>query len=245
MDRYLARAMPPESHDVITLRVRRSVLFAIAGVLAGIVIGFVAGRATEDPTTVAAAPATPVPGAAATTPAAPPTNVKVDVEGRPSRGPKDAKVTMVEFTDYQCPFCKRYFDETYEDLLKTYDGKIRYVVRNFPITSSHPQAAKAAEAAECAHDQDKFWEYHDRLFAQQERLDVESLKRLASDLGLDRGAFDTCLDGGEKTKLVEKDLEEGRRYGVRGTPTFFINGDFVAGAKPLIEFRSLIEPKLR
>jgi protein-disulfide isomerase len=152
---------------------------------------------------------------------------------------------MVEFTDYQCPFCKQYFDQTYEDLLKTYEGKVRYVVRNFPIANLHPQATKAAEAAECAHDQGEFWKYHDRLFAQQEQLGVDSLKRHASDLGLDRATFDRCLDGGEKSELVANDLEEGRGYGVRGTPTFFIDGEFVAGAKPLIEFRSMIEPKLR
>jgi protein-disulfide isomerase len=173
----------------------------------------------------------------------PPTTVKVSVSGRPSRGPEGAKVTVVEFTDYECPFCKRHFNETYPALIAAYEGRIRYVVRNFPL-ARHPLAPKAAEAAECAHEQGRFWEYHDVLF-RTEALDLESLKRHATGLGLDRSRFDQCLDSGAKAEVVRQDMEDGRRYGVSATPTFFINGEKLTGAKSLDVFRKMIDDRLR
>lgn len=226
--------------DLITFRIRRSVLYAVAGLAVGLSVGFFVGRSTGG-----ADGDTQQPVAGATAPAAPPKVQEIDVEGRPARGPEDAKVTVVEFTDYECPFCGRYFNETYRPLLEAYEGRIRYVVRNFPITTIHANAQKAAEAAECAHAQGKFWRYHDILFRNQAALTVPDLKRYATEAGVDRKKFDQCLDEGAKAAVVNRDLEDGKRYGVRGTPTFFINGEFTAGAKSLDEFRALIDPKLR
>ncbi len=120
-------------------------------------------------------------------------------DARPSRGPEDAPVTVVEFTDYQCPFCARHYQLTYPRLFQEYGDRIQYVVRNFPIVQNHPHAAKAAEAAECAFVQGRFWQYHDRLFENSSGLDNESLERYARDLGLDSSRFDRCLDSGDKS----------------------------------------------
>ncbi|NIW36059.1 MAG: thioredoxin domain-containing protein [Gemmatimonadetes bacterium] len=164
---------------------------------------------------------------------------------RPSRGPADASVTVVEFTDYQCPFCTRHFEQTYPLLMQQYGDRIRYAVRNFPLVRIHPHAAKAAEAAECAHDQGRFWEYHDRLFENNAALDVESLKRYAADLDLEVSQFNKCLDSGRKSEIVARDLEDGSRLGVRGTPTFFINGRILVGAQPYPVFRDAVELALQ
>ena len=183
--------------------------------------------------------------------------IEIATAGRPARGPEDALVTMVEFTDYQCMFCAQYFRLTYPKLLTRYEGKLRYVSRHFPIRRVHPKALKAAEAAECAYDQGKFWEYHDILFERQttagvaslfehrSALDVESLKGYAVELGLDSGTFERCLDSSEKAEVIQKDLRDGRRYGLRGTPTFFINGRMLQGALPLPMFESFIDAALR
>lgn len=224
--------------DFITVRVGRGLFFGVIGVLAGMLIGIFLGRATNNTASQRSDLSTS--GQASPTP-----TIDVNVDpGRPSRGPQDAKVTLVEFTDYQCPFCRRHFNETYQRLIAAYEGRIRYVVLNFPIARIHPLAPKAAEAAECAHEQGKFWEYHDALFVHADALGVESLKKHAMDVGLDRGRFEHCLDSGAKTDVVRKDMEDGRRYGVSATPTFFINGEKVTGAKPFEVFRGIIEDKL-
>lgn len=183
--------------------------------------------------------------------------IEIATAGRPARGPEDALVTMVEFTDYQCMFCAQYFRLTYPYLLTRYEGKLRYVSRHFPIKRVHPKALKAAEAAECAYDQGKFWEYHDILFERQTTaglgslfehkiaLDVESLKGYAVELGLDSETFERCLDAGEKAEVIQQDLRDGRRYGLRGTPTFFVNGRMLQGALPLAVFESFIDAALR
>ena len=173
-----------------------------------------------------------------------PSIVQVDIEGRPYLGPEDAPVTIVEFTDYECPFCGRHFRETMPQLLREYEDTVKYVSLNFPIATIHPFAQQAGEAAECAHDQGKFWEYHDRLFQNQEALDAGSLKIYAEEVGLGVDFFSTCLDSGAKAQLVLDDLQDGRRYGVTGTPTFFINGQRLVGAQPLSSFQTLIEAAL-
>ena len=168
----------------------------------------------------------PAPSAAPSpaAPSAPETQTIVSIDGGAMKGDKNAKVTLVEFTDYQCPFCSRHMRDTFpqieNDYIKT--GKVRYVLREFPLESIHPQAVKAAEAAGCAGEQGKYWEMHDRLFANQNALAPAQLTSHAEALSLDAGKFKTCLDTGKFTAKVRKDLSDAQKYGATGTPTFFI-----------------------
>jgi protein-disulfide isomerase len=160
----------------------------------------------------------------------------------PSKGPADAKVTIVEFSDFQCPFCSRAVP-TIEKVLKDYDGKVRLVFRHFPL-DGHPQAAKAAEAGACAADQGKFWEMHDKMFGNQQKLAVTDLKETAKVLGLDAAKFDKCLDSGEKKAAVQGDQKAGSDAGVSGTPAFFVNGVFINGAVPYEDFKEALDREL-
>ncbi|MGO8969463.1 MAG: thioredoxin domain-containing protein [Myxococcaceae bacterium] len=171
----------------------------------------------------------------------PPPRVEVAATG-PARGPGDAKVTIVEFSDFQCPYCGAAF-ATVEQLMQQYAGKVKLVFRQFPLPI-HPQAEKAAEASLCAADQGKFWEFYDLLFKNQKKLDVSELKSYAASAGLDGPKFAQCLDSGEKKKQVDADIEAGQAAGVNGTPAFFINGVFINGAMPIDEFKKVIDPEL-
>lgn len=238
----------------MTIRVPRAVLYGVLGVVVGLLVGagggFAIGRGTAPddgadgaaPAAAASAPATaPVAPTQPETSAPPAVVPDVSVEGRPSQGDADAPVTVVEFTDYQCPYCGAFARDTEEALLKAYDGQVRFVVRHFPITGIHQYAQKAAEAAECAFDQDRFWEYHEALFAHQDALDEASLRAYAKEVGLDGRTFGQCLSSGEKAAVVAADQADGQRYGVSATPTFFINGQRFVGAKPIDEFKQVID----
>ncbi len=170
-----------------------------------------------------------------------PTRVEVAAEG-PSKGPAAAPVTIVEFSDFQCPYCSK-AEETVTKVMKSYDGKVRVVFRDFPLPF-HPQAEKAAEAAHCAGDQGKYWEMHEKLFANQKALEPPALKGYAKDLSLDQGKFDKCLDSGDKAKVVDSNRKAGEKVGVTGTPAFFVNGYQLSGAQPFEEFKSLIDSEL-
>jgi protein-disulfide isomerase len=161
-------------------------------------------------------------------------------------GNVNAKVTVVEFSDFQCPFCGKFYKDTFNQIKTQYidTGKVRWVHRDFPLSTIHPFAEKAAEAAECAHDQGKYFEYADKLYTNQENLAIENLKQYAKDLGLDTATFNTCLDTGAKAQEVQNDMNEGISYGVEGTPAFFINGELISGARPFSNFRDVIEKKL-
>ncbi len=160
----------------------------------------------------------------------------------PSRGPENAKVTIVEFSDFQCPFCSRVHD-TVEQVMEAYPGKVRLVFRQFPL-EFHPKAPKAAEAALCAHEQGQFWQYHDVLFKNQNKLEEDDLKAHAASLGLDAAKFADCLSSGRMKKTIETDQEAGRKVGVSGTPAFFINGQPLSGAQPLSAFKEVIDQEL-
>lgn len=183
---------------------------------------------------------------------APPTGpVEVDTEGAYSIGDEDAPVVMVEFTDYQCPFCSRHFLETFPKIKADYidTGKVRYVFLDFPLTSIHPQAQLAAEAARCAGDQGAYLQMHDVLFGRQDewngRDDAGQIfNGYARELGLNGDVFAGCLAEGKHTAAVQADLEQGIALGVDGTPAFFINGNFVSGAQPFEVFRGAIESLL-
>jgi protein-disulfide isomerase len=169
--------------------------------------------------------------------------VEVSTDGAPIRGAVDAPVTIVEFSDFECPFCKQ-THPTLKQLLERYPGKVRLAYRDFPLDSIHPQARRAAEAARCAGDQKKFWEYHDVLFTQSPQLAIEDLRRYAGQVGLDVKKFEACLAAGVHKAGVQRDLDEGNRLGVTGTPAFFINGRSLTGAQPLEAFARLIEQEL-
>jgi len=176
----------------------------------------------------------------------PPRRYEVSLDDDPVKGSPDAPVTIVEFSEFQCPYCGLYVRETFPKIDETYvkTGKVKYVFRDFPLTSIHPNAQKAAEAAGCAAQQGKFWEYHDILFTHQDALDVPSLKQYAADLGLDTAQFDACLDSGAMADEVAKDMADGQQYGVTGTPAFFVNGIKLTGAQPFEAFQELIEEEL-
>jgi len=163
----------------------------------------------------------------------------------PARGEENAPVTMIEFSDFQCPFSARHFQQVFPQIEKEYiaTGKVKYYFRDFPL-SFHQYAQKAAEAARCANEQGKFWEYHDKVFANQKAISLENLKEWAKELGLDMAKFSDCLDSGRFEQAVKEDFADGQSAGVRGTPSFFINGQMVVGAKPFERFQEVIEEEL-
>jgi len=168
--------------------------------------------------------------------------VKVAATG-PAKGPEGAPVTIVEFSDFQCPYCSRAV-KTVDEVVAKYGDKVRLVFRQYPLPF-HENAQKAAEASLCAADQGKFWQMHDALFEHQDALGTDALKTHARTVpSLDVARFDACLDGGTHADAVKKDLEEGMAAGVDGTPAFFINGRLVAGALPLEAFAKIIDAEL-
>jgi len=169
--------------------------------------------------------------------------VAVPIDGAPVRGAAEAPVTVVEFSDFHCPFCKR-AQGTLKQILEQYPGKVRHVFRDFPVDGLHPQARQAAEAARCAHDQGKFWDYHDVLFTNPPRATPDDLRRYAKQTGLDVQTFERCVSAGTHRATVQRDLDEGTRLGVTGTPAFFINGRPLTGAQPLEAFARVIEEEL-
>jgi len=177
-----------------------------------------------------------------TTVALQPPVVEVSTGGRPSRGGgTNAPVTIIAFSDYECPFCKR-AEGSVSKVMSTYGDKVRYVHRDFPLPF-HEHARPAAEAARCAEAQGKFWEYHDKLFASQD-LSPDKLKELATQLGLDRSKFDECLAKQPYDAGIEKDIADGAEVGVSGTPAFFINGRLLSGAQPFEKFKEVIDEEL-
>ena len=161
----------------------------------------------------------------------------------PAIGSASAPVTVVEFSDFQCPFCQR-VAPTLKQVKETYGDKVRVVWKDFPLTQIHPQAFKAGEAAHCAADQGKFWEYHDRLFANQQALQPTDLKKYAADLGLDAGAFASCLDTSKYGERVRDGVAEGSRLGINSTPTFYSIGRGLSGAQTYEVIASVIDEEL-
>ncbi len=165
-----------------------------------------------------------------------------DLSGKTLRGSVNAQITVIEFGDFQCPFCGS-VKPTVDKLLSDYQNKIKFYYFHFPL-DFHEFAQKSAEASECAGAQGKFWEYHDVLFENQNALDVASLKNYAKQLGLDSGKFDSCLDSGSMAGKVRADMQQGITVGVSGTPSFFINGVQVCGAQPYAAFKQVVDALL-
>ncbi len=172
-----------------------------------------------------------------------PPRTTVALATAPVRGPATAPVTIVEFSDFQCPFCSR-VGPTVKQIEDTYGDKVRLAFRHYPL-SFHPMAQKAAEAGACAAEQGKFWQMHDAMFANQAKLGVEDLKTTAAGLGVETQQFNQCLDSGKTAALVAADTKEGTAYGVSGTPAFFVNGRFVNGAQPYEVFETIINEELQ
>ena len=171
-----------------------------------------------------------------------PPRVVVGVGDYPAKGPAKAPVTIVEFSDYQCPYCGR-AEEAVKQILENYKDKVRFVYRDFPLPM-HPNAPKASEAAQCAKEQGKFWEYHDALYADQSKLSLTDLQATAERLGLKTEAFKTCLESGKYAAEVSKDVADGQKAGVSSTPFFFINGIPVIGAREYSAFAEIIDREL-
>src|SRR3990172_7861669 len=171
------------------------------------------------------------------------------------RGRPEAKLTLIEFSDFQCPFCERFYRETLPQIEREYisTGMVRMVYRDFPIDNIHKDAQKAAEAAQCAGEQDKYWNMHDKLFDNQKALGVNNLKKYARELPLSTVRFDDCLNSGKYAEEIQKDLTDGQEAGVEGTPTFFlgitnkdktIQGKPIRGAMPYNNFKQAIDKLL-
>jgi len=173
---------------------------------------------------------------------APRTTVAVNADD-PAQGKADAPVTVVEFSDFQCPFCLRVMP-TLKDLRAKYGDKMRLVWKDFPLTQIHPQAFVAAQAGNCAREQGKFWEYHDKLFANQSALQPEFLKKYAADAGLDTAKFNQCLEGSKYEARVQGALGTGTKLGISSTPTMYVNGRMINGAQPIDVFESVIDEEL-
>lgn len=166
---------------------------------------------------------------------------KITAEG-PSQGPRNAPVTIVEFSDFQCPYCKQAANNL-KPLLQSYGADVRFVFKQMPL-SIHPDAFKAAQASVCAGEQGKFWEYHDILFGSSD-LSIQALKKYASELGLNSSEFNTCLNSEVSAMAVRKDMQEARQADVQGTPTFFVNGKIIRGMKSLEDIKTLIDQALK
>ena len=171
-----------------------------------------------------------------------PPRIKIDTNGAPSLGDKNAPVTIVEFSDYQCPFCKR-VQPTFARISNEYKDKVRRVFLDFPL-SFHAEAQKAHEAALCAGDQDKYFEYNQKLWDNQRALEVKKLKKYAKQTQLDTKKFNDCLDSGANASKVLANVQKGVTAGVSGTPAFFINGIMLSGAQPFSAFKELIDNEL-
>ena len=233
----------PVQEDTITFK--RSHFYSVLTVLAfaaGVLLGYaVWGVGSPGTQTASQASGTGLEESAA--PQAQYTRYDIPTENAHAIGPADAPITIVEFSDYQCPFCRRWHDEVYEPLLAAYPGKIRLVYRHFPLTSIHPDAMSAAEAAMCAGEQDAYWQYHEKLFS-SETLGTTTYLEYAQDLGLNSTAFEACLNDHRHQQAIQADSDFAINLGIRSTPTFFINGLAVVGAQPIDVFKQVIDKEL-
>jgi len=243
-----------------TVTFKRSHFYAVLVVLAfaaGILVGYVAWGREGPVVTVAAEPGVVAPAAPTAVPE--PVIYEIETEGYPAIGPVDAPVTIVEFSDYQCPFCARWHSQEWQRLIQKYPDQIRFVYRNFPL-SFHPNAMPAAEAAMCAGDQDAYWPYHDVLFDNQAVLndqagtvlELATYSQYAADLGLDVAVFEECMTSHKYQQFIKDDmayaaslpLSETGESAVGATPTFFINGHRLVGAYPIESFIPFIDAEL-
>lgn len=251
-------AEEPEDDGRLTFQVKRSHIYALAVPLA-FILGLAAGYFAWGQPAVANV-STAFLAEATATEAAPeerslaeevaeqiPTLQRHEIEigeQDPAYGPLDAPVTIVEFADYECPFCQRHFQEVYPQLVAAYGDQLRYVFKDLPLTAIHPNAMEAALAAQCANEQDAFWPYHDMLFVGELDLSRSSYEDYAEQLGLDLEQFTACLDEERYLEGIGADVAEATSIGLSSTPTFFINGLALVGAQPFELFEAIIDYEL-
>ena len=177
----------------------------------------------------------------------------VSIDDDPMMGNPNAKVTIIEFSDFQCPFCRIFWKDALAQIRKDYvdTGKVRFVYRDFPL-SIHPMAESSAEAANCANDQAKYWQMHDKIFGEEDKLgqgtviySVDDLKKWAGEIGLNKSQFNQCLDSNKYKNEIAKDFTDGTASGVSGTPSIFINGRLIVGAQPYASFKAIIDEELK
>jgi protein-disulfide isomerase len=231
--------------DVIVLKkslvvnIGVAVVFFVLGALASYFLLVVPRNAAQ------AALAQQQGGAAQVQPTEPPARIdNVGIGKLPPEGPANAKVKIVEFSDFQCPYCKQWNDTTLDPLRKQYGDKVVIYYRHYPLTSIHPEAMNGAIAAECASAQGKFWEMHDALFRTQSLISVDNSESLAGTLGLDTQKFNDCMSTNPYKDNISADMADAETYGVSGTPTFFVNGVRLVGALPLAQFTAVIDQEL-
>ena len=208
------------------------------------VLGLVSGFLIWGGSTSAAANTVADSGQTLPTPAQQVTRYPVEEGGNPSIGPADAPITIIEFSDYQCPYCQKWEEAVFQRLLDDYPTQVRIVYRDFPLNSIHPEAAPAANAANCAGEQDSYWQYHDKLFSYELNLGKDAFLQYARELNLDMTSFTACLESDRYAAEVTADLEYAVGLGVQSTPTFFINGLYMVGAQPYETFKKLIDQEL-
>lgn len=210
-----------------------------------LVLAFGAGLATGYFTwgNQAVQAAAPGNAAAALTTPVPVQRVSLTTDGSPSFGPDNAPVTIVEFSDFECPYCRKWFTDTWPALKQAYGSKIRLVYRDFPLTNIHPDAEPAAEAAGCAGEQNQYWQFHDQLFNGTGLGDAVYLT-YATALKLDLVKFKDCLNTHRFQADIQSDAQYGASLGITGTPTFFVNGIPMVGAQPFSAFKSIIDQEL-
>ncbi|MDL1901685.1 DsbA family protein [Anaerolineae bacterium CFX9] len=257
-DRELASPAPHPSPDPAVIVIPRALFNYIVIGLTMLVVGLIVGVVAYDRfaastrqmnaelinqavgTAVAAMPQNAVPTPRPT--ADPNFRYDVDDGGNPFLGAADAPITMIEFGDFRCGFCKRFNDETLAPLLQQYEGQIRFVYRDYPILG--PDSLQAALAAQCAHDQGQFWPFHDLLYSNPSNLTRTAFLTYAEQLALDIDTFTTCLDNAVHQEEINADYAVGQQLGVGGTPTFFINGRIITGAQPIEVFQRLLDDEL-
>lgn len=241
-----------KKHHVVVLSVFLALLLSAANFAAGyythsLIAPETPTKADTDSNTLSTATNADVSTAAASSQTQP---VFDFVDDDPALGPEDAPITIVEFSDFECPYCKRWHEQTFKQLLNMYEGKIRFVYRDFPLHNIHPRAQIAAEAAECADDQGMYWPMHDILFNDQAAWSktapnpVDRFKIYALQLGMDADELLNCIDRGTYTQEVQFDLRAGASYGITGTPAFIINGKLLSGAHPLETFQMVLDREL-
>jgi protein-disulfide isomerase len=256
-DEVVEEEKAPEETVTFKLSHFYSVLVVLAFAV-GILVGYVAWGRTPQVIQVAQQPAAQA-GAQIPQPTPVPVIYNIETKGAPSLGPADAPIVIVEFSDYQCPYCGQWHDQVYTPLLAAYPDKIRFVYRNFPLPF-HQNALASAEAALCAGDQNAYWKFHDVLFANKQLLnnqagtvlDQAAYNKFASDLGLDVTSFETCMTSHKHKKTIEDDIayanslqpDSNGEAAVGGTPTFFINGHRLGGAYPIQYFKQIINAEL-